>query len=128
MPNAQVAARQEIFDRAFPFGLVAAWEDRQGIYLVPRVVVTGMSGSDPVVWLPVFSGSDKVLGPLVLLSYTRVGHKLARVQFQGVSRPMTWYAGVSRTASRVMSDDRRRLVELAPQGGEAIMHEIAKAA
>jgi hypothetical protein len=123
--NEQLAGWQGKLDRAFPYGLVASWEDRQVTYLVPRVVVTAMSGDSPVVWLPVFAGSDKVLGPLVLTSYDRVSYKVAKVTFAGVGKSMTWYAGVSKLASHAMAGERQHLTKLAPHGGEAVMHEIA---
>lgn len=126
MTDEQVAGWQRRLDRVFPWGLVAAWEDNRRVaYLVPRVVVTSMSGSDPVVWLLVFAGSDKVLGPLTLTSFERLSYKVARVRFGGVPRFMTWSAAVSRAASRAMNPDRQRLIALAPEGGEAVMHELA---
>lgn len=128
MSDEQRAKWQARLDHSFPRGMVASW-DKEGArttYLVPRVVVVEMSGLDPVVWLDAYSGSDKTLGPYRVTSYVehRSGwHRQVEVTFDGIPHPMCWNAGVSRRAARVMNPERIRLLTLAPQGGEAVLHD-----
>lgn len=121
---------QSRLDRWFPKGLVVSFEGASPgtTYLIPRVTVTRMSGDQPVVWLPVFSGSDKAFGPQRLDAAEKAGAGRLRVELAGNDRAMVWYSGVSSRAARAMAPDRARLMRLAPQGGEAVLHEYERSA
>lgn len=78
-------------DRQFPHGVLASWEGQPGVlYPIPRIVVDYMAGFDPVVKFPVFSGSDKVLGPWQLTSSTKVPDKSGvwKLTFLGLDRAL----------------------------------------
>jgi hypothetical protein len=123
MPSDLVAQYQQKFDREFPAGAVASWQDTSTTtYLIPRVLVTGQHGLDPEIWLPVFAGSDKTLGPFRVLSIQqvqRVPHMVA-VTLDNVESPLLLNAGVSPEVMQAMAADRQRFTELAPAGGARV--------
>ncbi len=123
MPDEVVVKYQRKFDREFPRGAVASWQgDDRTAYLVPRVLVTGARGLDPEIWLPVFSGSNKTLGPFRVLSVQQVHGALhtVRVVLDSVQSPLLLSTGVSKEAARAMAADRQRFLELAPDGGARV--------
>jgi hypothetical protein len=119
----QVARWQEKLDREFPSGLVSYFEPGKVNYFVSRVIVVRMAGLDPVVWLPVFSGSVKTFGPAQVLSYEqfRNSPRAVRVRFDNEKRPMVWSAALPPEAVRLMAPDRAQFIEAAPHGGERVL-------
>jgi hypothetical protein len=124
MPSDFIARYQQKFDREFPAGAVASWQGRSGVtYLIPRVLVTGQHGLDPEIWLPVFAGSNKTLGPFRVLSVQQVPGVLhsVRVLLDNVKEPLLLNAGVPAEAARAMAADREQFVQLAPAGGARVL-------
>ena len=126
MPPDVVVKYQRKFDRDFPKGAVAFWQgDDRTAYLIPRILVTGQHGLDPEIWLPVFSGSDKTLGPFRVLAY-EVNHgdgsgpRQDRLMLDNVDTPLLLNAGVSKEAAQAMAADRQRFTDLAPDGGARV--------
>jgi len=126
MPPDVVVKYQRKFDREFPRGAVASWQgDDRTAYLIHRILVTGQHGLDPEIWLPVFAGSNKALGPFRVLAY-EVNHgdgsgpREDRLVLDNVQSPLLLNAGVSEHAARAMAADRQRFTELAPQGGARV--------
>lgn len=121
-PPDLVVKYQRKFDREFPAGAVASWQGTRTTYMVPRILVTGQRGLDPEIWLPVFSGSDKTLGPFRVLGMQqvrRVPHVI-EVTLDNVELPLRLDAGVSPEAMRAMAADRQRFLDLAPDGGALV--------
>jgi hypothetical protein len=124
MPPDLVAQWQQRFDREFAHGAIASWQGRRGTtYLVPRILVTGQHGLDPEIFLPVFAGSDKTLGPFRVLSVqpAQASPHAVRVLLDNVKEQLLLNAGVSQEAARAMAADRQRLTELASQGGARVL-------
>lgn len=122
MPSDLIAQHQQRFDREFPHGAIVSW-DRPGsaTYLIPRILVTGQRGLDPEIWLPVFAGSDKTLGPFAVLSMARSqGRPYALRVMLDDGDALLLNAGVSEQAAQAMAADRRRFIELAPRGGARV--------
>lgn len=132
MPDAQTIDWQARLDREFPRGAVVnAWHDPHSIgrlpppgvtYEIPRIVVLRVADGQPVVLMPVFHGSDKVLGPLHLTSYERLSRILVKVTLAGQKDVMTWNSRISERLARLMAPEREASVKLAPQGGRAVQH------
>jgi hypothetical protein len=124
MPSDLIARYQRKFDREFPHGALASWQDPGNAvtYLVPRVLVTGQRGLDPEIWLPVFAGSDKALGPFRVLSTEEVqqGPHMVRLVLDGVDGELLLNAGVPGEAARAMNADRQGFIALAPSGGARV--------
>ena len=122
MPPDLVARWQRQFDREFPAGAVVFWQgDDRTAYLVPRILVTGQHGLDPEIWLPVFSGSNKTLGPFRMVTRQQVPgspHTVA-VTLSG-SRVLLLNAGVSKAVAQAMAADRQKFLKLAPDGGARV--------
>jgi hypothetical protein len=120
----QVARWQAKLDREFPYGLLAYFEERNHAnYHVPRVVVTGMAGLDPVVWFPVYSGSHKVFGPLQVLSYEqfRSAPRAVRVRFDTIDQTMVWSGSLQPEMVRLMEKDRQDSITAVPHGGDTVI-------
>ena len=128
MADVRVAEWQHRLDRQFPRGAVAGWSGVTGtVYQIPRILVLRIgSGGLPVVLMPVFSGSDKVLGPYRITSYQRTGPRtggpVSQVTFSGDARVMTWNPRVSERLARLMAPERDLFMALAPDGGRAAQH------
>jgi hypothetical protein len=120
----QVTRWQQKLDKEFPNGLVAHFERGTANYFIARVAVTEMAGLDPVVWLPVFSGSEKSFGPWRVLSYEQVHstpNRAVRVTFDNNGKPMVWSTAVPKEAVRLMARDREKMVAYAPNGGSRVL-------
>lgn len=101
---------QDRFDKAFAHGAVASWTDDTHLtYLIPYITVTSMAGLDPVIELPVFSGSDKVLGPLHVTSYRR-DDGITLLTFRDSRKIMRLSARVPAEAAKAMALDRERFI------------------
>lgn len=124
MPPDLVVRHQHYFDLEFPHGAVASWEQHgsAATYLIPRILVTGLHGLDPEIWLPVFSGSNKTLGPFRVRGMHPVpgSPRVVRVTLDNVAEPLLLNDGVSEQAARAMAADRQRFLELAPDGGARV--------
>jgi hypothetical protein len=123
MPDDFVSRYQAKFDREFPHGALAAWRDKStATYLVPRIMVTGQRGLDPEIWLPVFAGSNKTLGPFRVLSVQETQHSPYAIQvlLDNVQEPLLLSAGVSPEAAAAMAADRASFTALAPAGGQRV--------
>lgn len=123
MTDEQVARWQEKVDREFPNGLVSYFEGGHVNYFIPRVTVTSMAGLDPVVWLPVFSGSVKTFGPSRVLSYEQLRNppRVVRVRFENEKRAMVWSAALTPEAVKLMAPDRAQFIDYSPHGGERVL-------
>lgn len=128
-PDEQTAQWQQRLDREFPRGAVAAWLHpvTPGVsYQIPRILVLRVTGGQPVVLLPVLAGADKVLGPWQMETYERsgprTGPRQVQVKFKEDGRSMTWSPRVSDRLARVMAPERQAFIQLAPQGGRAVLH------
>ena len=102
---------------------MAFWQDgRNTAYLVPRILVTGQRGLDPEIYLPVFSGSNKTLGPFRVLSsqQVRAAPRALELTLDGEPRSLLLSAGVSERAALAMAGDRKMFTELAPCGGARV--------
>ena len=123
MPPDLIARWQQQFDREFPKGAVVFWQGDDRIsYLVPRVLVTGQHGLDPEIWLPVFSGSNKTLGPFRVLSYEDLpgsGPRQVRLVLDNVEAPLLLVTALGANA-QAMAADRQWFTELAPDGGARV--------
>lgn len=101
--NEQARKWQHKLDMEWPRGLLATWEDGKSpdgtpafVYVCPRVEVVGMSGLDPVVFLPV-PDFDKVVQPGTISGYEQVQSKpckVVQVTF-GNGRQMDWSDGLT---------------------------------
>jgi hypothetical protein len=123
MPPDLVAQYQAKMDREFPHGAIASWQGERGTtYLIPRVLVTGQHGLDPEIFLPVFAGSDKTLGPFRIrgLQQVQVRPHMVAVTLDNVDKTLLLNAGVSEEAARAMAADRQRFTDLAPAGGAKV--------
>jgi hypothetical protein len=120
MTDEQVARWQDKLDREFPRGMAVAFERGDVNYIVPRVIVLHMEGLDPVVWFPVFAGSDKTFGPLKVTAYEQIrsSPRAVRVWLDTVRQPMVWSDTLDPQVVREMEPERLRLFELAPHGGD----------
>ena len=110
-------------DRDFPQGAVAFWQDKTNTaYLVPRVLVTGQRGLDPEIYLPVFAGSNKTLGPFRVLSMQQVqsAPRALELTLDGEDRLLLLSAGVSEAVALAMAADRQQFTDLAPSGGARV--------
>lgn len=118
----QVSRWQAKLDREFPSGMVAGFRGGGSNYLISRPIVVYMTGLDPVVWLPVFSGSEKALGPSRVVSYEQVRNspRAVRVMFEN-DLPMVWSAAVSPEAARAMAGERARSIAFVPNGGDKVL-------
>lgn len=118
-----IAQHQGWFDRKFPRGAIASWQ-RAGdttTYLVPRILVTGQRGLDPEIWLPVFAGSDKTLGPFRMLSLSQVqASPFMAALILDNADVLQLNAGVSDQAAAAMAGERQAFTDLAPQGGPQV--------
>jgi hypothetical protein len=124
MPSDLIAQYQAKMDREFPHGAVASW-DQPGstvTYLVPRILVTGQHGLDPEIFLPVFAGSDKTLGPFRVLSMSQAQRDpyMVRADVDGAQGALLLNAGVSPEAAAAMAADRQSFTALAPAGGARV--------
>lgn len=128
----QAVRWQKKFDRDYPKGLLATWDDLRTedgnaprhVYLCPRVEVTGMDGLNPVVMLPV-PGWEKVVQPGAVESYqiTQTSPKVAKVTFAG-GRSMSWGAGVNKAQAQATDEDRKiALAEFARTGRSFWAHQ-----
>jgi hypothetical protein len=123
LPSDLITKTQAKFDREFPRGAIASWKDKSDtVYLIPRILVTGQRGLDPEIYLPVFAGSNKTLGPFRVLSLQQVYDKPRAVAavIDGEDRPLLLSAGVSEAAAAAMAVDRKSFTELAPHGGARV--------
>jgi hypothetical protein len=118
MPPDLAASWQARFDEQFPDGALASWHDTRSTatYLIPRVLVTGLAGLDPEIFLPVFAGSDKTLGPFRVLAREEVQRDpyLVRLTLDNVDAPLLLNAGVSEQAALAMAADRESFMRQAP--------------
>jgi hypothetical protein len=123
MPSDLVAQYQAKFDRDFPRGAVASWQDdARTAYLVPRVLVTGQHGLDPEIWLPVFAGSDKTLGPFRVTGISPAPGARGEVAVTlDSAQTLLLNAGVSDAVAQAMAGDRQRFTDLAPSGGARVL-------
>jgi len=125
MPSDFIVRWQGAYDRDFPRGAVASWQ-RPGepvtTYLVPRILVTGQRGLDPEIWLPVFAGSDKTLGPFRVLSQQDMHQHphMVSLTLDGADAPLLLNAGVSDQAATAMAAERQAFTALAPHGGPRV--------
>ena len=122
-PSDLIAKYQAKLDREFPRGAVAAWQDKpRTAYLIPRILVTGQRGLDPEIWLPVFAGSSKTLGPFRVLSMEQVqaSPRAVAAAIDGMDALLLLSAAVSEAAGQAMATDRQQFLELAPRGGPRI--------
>lgn len=120
-----VADWQHQLDRQFPQGAIAHWvREKPGTYLIPRIYVVGMEDGQPVVWLPVFAGSDKELGPWAITSYDPdlVGPFGARVTLQGPGHAMLWRAGLDDKLAAEMQPERDEGIRRCPDGGPGVLN------
>jgi hypothetical protein len=124
VPSDLIAQHQAKFDRQFPHGAAAAWQgDSKTAYLVPRIMVTGQRGLDPEIWLPVFAGSNKTLGPFRVLSredLPSAGPPIIRLTLDSVEAPLLLNAGVPAVVAEAMAADRQQFMDLAPHGGARV--------
>jgi hypothetical protein len=120
-----VSKYQRLFDHDFPQGALCQWVEPDPVQpmRVARIQVTGAAGDDPVVALPVFA-VDKVIGPSQLLSYTvtqRAPCVVARVQLEGIERPMLWSSGIGPLLAHAMAPERAQLKkEVIPDAGTGL--------
>lgn len=129
MNEATVADWQHRLDSEYPRGVVASWDDsdkHSATYLLPRIYVTDMTAAGyPVIWASAHSGSDKVLGPWEVTSYTvaQLRPRAARVTFENVERAMTWSAGMDDKLVASMAAERADGIRRYPDGGKEVLHQ-----
>jgi hypothetical protein len=124
MPLDLVAQYQAKMDREFPHGALASWQGERGTtYLIPRILVTGRHGLDPEIFLPVFAGSDKTLGPFRVTGLQQVQTRphMVAVTLDNVDKTLLLNAGVSEEAAQAMAASRQAFLEQAPAGGERVL-------
>lgn len=123
-PGDEVRWWQDKLDAEFPRGLTASWEGKaprdspEGTYSVPRIEVTGMIGSDPLVYLPVPGWERTVAGPLS--AYEVIQDKpftLAKAKI-GVGT-MVLSGGVSDSLANQMRPFRDKWIALAKERGRS---------
>jgi hypothetical protein len=114
---------QEMLDRWFPHGMVAASAVKPGVaYHVARPEVVAMHGLDPVVFLE-FSGQDRNMDGIVTAwdQVTDTPVRVVRVTMDcggtpPVTEVMLWTGNVSPSAARQLEPERRESLALSARG------------
>lgn len=117
----QIRLHQQTIDTDFPHGAVASWVNRDTVYNISWIQVTGMSGLDPIVTLYVF-GADRVLEDMVVTSWETVQESplIIKATFAGEDSPMRFVADVPQRLAVLMDAARQQLIAVNPLPAGAV--------
>jgi hypothetical protein len=108
-----VAKWQKRLDTDFPNGAIARWErENSHPFRVSWLMVEGCVGLDPRLMLMAY-GSDRVIGPMRLLSYTDLRDGMKKLVFNGIDESLVLSPRVPAGQLReAMTKERGELIKI----------------